>query len=62
MGADGSCCSGGTDEALKAELDRYQRGDKPKDIKGQLTDITNYTNGENASQGQKSPYKKNKGR
>ena len=59
MGADGSCCSGGTDEALKAELEKYQRGDRPKDIKASFTDLKE--NGESAIQGQKSPYKK-KGR
>ena len=51
MGADGSCCSGGTDEALKAELEKYQKGDKPKDIKANFSDMKEYANGENASQG-----------
>ena len=26
MGAESGCCSGGTDEALKSEIEKFQRG------------------------------------
>ena len=59
MGAEGGCCSGGTDEALKSELDRYQRG--PKDPRPNYNDWNTENYSEASLQGQKSPHKKKKG-
>ena len=41
MGAEGGCCSGSTDEALKAELEKYQRSGEArhKDIKASFSDL-----------------------
>lgn len=56
MGAEGSCCSGATDEALQAEMDRGFTGHGPRDIKASFSDLKEHT-GEKSSQGQKSPHK-----
>ena len=57
MGAEGGCCSGGTDEALKSELDRYHQRRGPQDPRVNYNDW-NKENFCESAQGQKSPYKK----
>ena len=57
MGAEGSCCSGATDEALAAEVGRSYTGYNQRDIKASFGDLKDSPGGEMSSQGQKSPHK-----
>ena len=49
MGAESGCCSGGTDEALKSEIEKFQRGGNTQGIKA-FTDLTNQDTGKNSHQ------------